>query len=190
MPNTRKRIMPGIPAALFVGILLIGINSMPLNAGDSPMSQPPNWSVGDWWTVDCEVYDTARVVTGGKPGWRSKQGWMFTVENLEAFDNENHFVILVKPTGANECPYSFRYWFRESDRYVSRLDLIHPDGSRGREFNAGVITKTYGGATTAPYSTFEFPTLPMAVPIFGANANSLSGGASGVKGHPAAYSVP
>lgn len=173
---------------LLIGFLaaavLIGVTAAPLAAADAPLLEPPSWSVGDWWKVDCQVNDASPMMPGLKPGWRPKQSWLFSVEKEEELNGQPHFVVTVKPIEDNSCPYSFRYFLRNPDLYVSRFDLIHPDSSRGRQFKEKTVTKTFTGAPAAPYAAPSFPTLPMVVPIFG-TLNTESAGASA--GHPAAF---
>ncbi len=162
--------------------LAVGMSAVPLAAADVTL-QPPRWSVGDWWTVDCQVQDLAPMMPGAKPGWREKQSWRFIVEKEEPFDGRPHFVVAVQPIENNACPYSFRYFLRKPDLFVSRVDMIHPQGSRGRAAKAGTVTKTFTGGPAAPYAAPSFPTLPMLVPIFGARSSEA---ASTSLGHPAA----
>jgi len=167
----------------FAAAVFIGLNAALVAAADAPLQRPP-WSGGDWWTVDCQVYDTSPMMPGAKPGWREKQPWKFTIAGEETLNNEPHFVLVVEPIENNTCPYSFRYFLRNPDGFVSRFDMIHPEGSRGRGFKAGTVTKTFTGVPAAPYATSSFPTLPMVVPIFGTRSNEA---AESSTGHPAAF---
>jgi len=173
---------------LMIPFWVLVIGALSLSAGEVKVPLSPSWSVGDWWTIDCAVFDDAGVVAGGKPGWRPPQGWYFSVENIEALEGDDHFIVLVKPSDGNACPYSFRYWFRASDLYVSRLDMIHPKSDRGFAFNIETVTKNYTGAPPAPYSISEFPSLPLAVPIFTNSPKSVGDSPKSITvGHPAAY---
>ena len=167
----------------FAAAVFIGLNAALAAAADAPLQRSP-WSEGDWWTVDCQVYDASPMMPGLKPGWRDKQSWKFSVEGEEEFNGQPHFVLMVEPIENNTCPYSFRYFLRKPDGFVSRFDMIHPEGSRGRGFKAGTVTKTFTGAPAAPYASPSVPTLPTVFPIFGTRTTEA---AESSTGHPASF---
>lgn len=142
-----------------------------------PPPAPPPWSVGDWWVVECQVYDTGKVVRGAKPGWTPRQGWRFEVEGSESMAGQPYFVVSIRPDRGNLCPYWFRYWFRVSDRYVGRSELHHADpaASKPRSIGPPVVRQDFAGMPPGPFLSDEFPSLPLAMPLFDA-AHAMSAG--------------
>jgi|WetSurMetagenome_2_1015567.scaffolds.fasta_scaffold06603_4 hypothetical protein len=141
-------------------------------------SAPPAWSVGDWWVVECQVYNTGKVVRGAKPGWTPRQGWRFEVEGSESIASQPYFVVSIRPEGGNRCPYWFRYWFRVSDRYVGRSELHHSEhaASKPNALKPSVVRDDFTDTPPGPFLTDEFPSLPLSMPLFNANCKPLAGG--------------
>src|SRR4030067_891268 len=132
MEKYRRYLCP-LYLILIVSILLL--SSIGAAQNMTPLS-PPKWSIGDWWVVECQVYDFRKVVLGSRePGWGPKQAWRFQVDSADSIEGEPYFVVSVRPMKDNACPYWFRYWFRVSDRYVARHELNHPSskGTKTRE---------------------------------------------------------
>ncbi len=152
--------------------------------GQSYPPNPPSWSLGDWWIVECQVFDLGKVVSRTRePAWSPKQAWRFQVENIDSIKDQPYFVVSVRPMEGNSCPYWFRYWFRVSDRYVGRQELFHPTGtvSKTREIGPPVVTKDFPLTGAAPFFSGKFPMLPITVPIFNLDRSFVSFGASGGK---------
>jgi len=141
-----------------------------------PSLTPPAWSVGEWWIVECQVYDLGKVVKGAKPGWRPAQAWRFQVEKTAKLDGQPYYVVAVTPVKDNSCPYSFRFWFRVSDRFVGRQELIHPTptATKPRVIGPPTVTHDFLGQAAAPFLTDEFPTLPLTMPLFDVEQKSVS----------------
>jgi hypothetical protein len=137
---------------------------------------PPPWSVGQWWIVECQVYDLGKVVRGAQPGWRAMQTWRFQVEKKEQLAGQPYFVVAVKPVKDNSCPYSFRVWYRVSDRFVGRQELIHPTPTPGKPKVIGppAVSQDFLNDAAAPFFTEEFPNLPLTMPLFNVAQKSLS----------------
>ena len=156
--------------------ILIPFSGMAITQDITPLSPPP-WSPGDWWSVESQVYDLGKVVPGpAQPGWRPKKAWRFQVEKLEAIGDQPYFVVSIKPIHGNSCPYSFRFWFRVSDRFVGRHELIHPSPtpSKPKVIGPPVVTTDLSPTDAAPFFTTDFPTLPITVPLFQGGMNSVS----------------
>jgi hypothetical protein len=132
--------------------------------------------VGQWWVVECQVYDVGKVVKGAQPGWRPAQAWRFQVDQIEQLAGQPYYVVSVKPVKADTCPYSFRFWFRVSDRFVGRQELIHPTSTptKPRVIGPPVVTQDFLSQAAAPYFPDEFPSLPVTMPLFSVAQNSAS----------------
>ncbi len=142
--------------------------------------QPPTWSVGDWWIVKSQVYDSGKVVPGAKPRWLPPQTWRFYVENQDFIDSQPYFVVVIRPVENNPYPYWFRYWFRVSDRYVGRYELYHPatsPGTKTRDIGPAVVRKNFDPNRALPFLTSKFPTLPITLPLFAVGMESTSAAA-------------
>ncbi len=153
---------------------LIFIFCGPASSQTIPSLSPPAWSVGDWWTVQCQVYDLGGVDKRVQPGWRPNQSWHFQVEKIEPLADQPYYVVAVTPVQENSSPYSFRYWFRVSDRFIGRQELIHPTPARSKPRIAGppTATRDFFNGGDAPFFTDEFPTLPVNMPLFNVEMGS------------------
>jgi hypothetical protein len=160
---------------IFVTLCIIFVFFGIAIAQDNTSMSPPQWSVGDWWIVESQVYDMGKVVKGSQPGWRPKQLWRFHVEKIDSIGDQPYFVVSVKPDNNNTSPYSHRFWFRVSDRYVGRQELIHPNltASKPKVIGPPVVTKDFSSIDTAPFLSTQFPTLPMTVPLFNGEGKSI-----------------
>jgi hypothetical protein len=144
-------------------------------AQQTPPLTAPYWSEGDWWVVDCQLYHTGKVTAGpAKPGWTARQAWKFRVESVESIADQPHYMVSIRPHLGNACPYWFRFWFRMSDRSVSRGELHHPEPSDSKPLNIGppVVVTDYSNSEPSPFLSSDFPALPMTVPLFGASPRS------------------
>jgi len=163
-------------AAVAVFLLLGNVSAQEV----SPLV-PPTWSVGDWWIVECQVYNLGNVVARpSTQGWGPRQGWRFHVEGAEPIGDHPYFVLSIHPLQDNKCPYSFRYWFRSSDRYVGRYELVHPNTTSAKERVIGppIVRKEFSSTGVTPFFPMSFPTLPMTVPLFGTERGQVSFGAT------------
>jgi hypothetical protein len=141
-----------------------------------PSLSPPAWSVGDWWTVQCQVYDLGKIVKGSQPGWRPSQAWRFQVDKIEPLADQDYYVVSITPLQDNSCPYSFRYWFRVSDRFIGRQELINPTPipSKPKKIGPPTVTRDFFNGPAAPFLTDEFPTLPVSMPLFNVTRESMA----------------
>ncbi len=131
--------------------------------------KPPAWSVGDWWILNSQVYDAGVIVPGAEPRWLPPQVWHFQVEGRELLENQTYFVVAIRPRDGNPSPYWFRFWFRESDRYVGRYELHHPEppvGKRMRNLDAAAVRKNFDPNHSLPFLTSKLPALPLTFPVF------------------------
>lgn len=146
-------------------------------AQDVSTPAPPVWSVEDWWVVECQVYNSGKVVRGATPGWSPRQAWRFEVEGSESIAGEPYFVVSIHPVAGNLCPYRFRYWFRVSDRFVGRSELYHPEpaATKPRTIGPSVIRQDFTDVPPGPYVTDEFPSLPVSMPLFDTRPRLLAG---------------
>lgn len=148
----------------------------PLGWVNAQELQAPDWSVGDWWVVKTQRYDSGDIIRRDTPPrWLPPQGWRFKVEQQESIASQPYFVVAVRPIEDNPCPYWFRYWFRQSDRYIARYELHQLKNSTAntRNLASSVVRKDFDPAKTIPFLTTTFPTLPLAVPVFVAESEPL-----------------
>jgi len=160
--------------ALYLLALLLLFNGIAAGA-DNPVLAPPPWSVGDWWVVDCQVYNEGRI-SPSEPGWTARQSWRFRVENIDSLAGRPHFIVFIQPEQGNSCPYRFRVWFDASSRYVSRYELHHPEptATKPRRGGPSVVEHDFSDAEPAPLLTGIFPALPLTVPLFDVRQESVS----------------
>jgi hypothetical protein len=171
------------PLYLILVIFILSLCNLVAAQRISPLN-PPKWSVGDWWIVECQVYDYGEMVSGPhKPGWGPKQTWRFQVDSTDSIEGQPYFVVSIRPMRDNSCPYWFRYWFRTLDLYVGRYELYHPigTGTKIREIGPPVVTKNFSPMGSNPFFSNKFPTLPMTVPLFNLDREFASFSASGGK---------
>jgi hypothetical protein len=155
--------------AFSLGVLLVAGATV---AQQAPSLTAPTWSEGDWWVVECQLYHTGKVVPGAATaGWTARQSWKFRVESVTSLADQPHYVVTVHPRSDNACPYWFRYWFRATDRRVSRTELHHPEPSADKTRSIGppAVVTDYSDQEPAPFLSGEFPALPMTVPLFDAD---------------------
>ena len=142
------------------------------SAGSAPLADAvpnvrPTWTVGDWWTVESQVYDRGDKMPGATPGWLNKETWQFSVVSTNSIDGEACYQVSIQPKDQNRCPYWFSCWFRMSDLLVLRRELHQPAATRtGRQFSAPVVQANYSKDEEAPFMPFDFPSLPLTIPHF------------------------
>ncbi len=126
--------------------------------------------------MQCQVYDPGKIDKRVQPGWRPSQAWRFQVEKIEPLADQSYYVVSVTPVQGNSCPYAFRYWFRVSDRFIGRRELIHPTPAASKPRTAGppTVTTDFFNGPAAPFFTDEFPTLPVNMPLFAVNTAPLA----------------
>ena len=70
----------------------------PLGWVNAQEFQPPAWSVGDWWIVKSQRYDSGETVDEERqPRWLPTQTWRFDVEKQETIANQLYFVVAIHP---------------------------------------------------------------------------------------------
>jgi hypothetical protein len=166
----------GSSFSLHLALVVLFFNGLAV-AQDVSTSAPPAWSVGDWWVVECQVYNTGKVHRGAIPGWTPRQGWRFEVEGTESIAGQPYFVVSIRPNHGNRCPYWFRYWFRVSDRYVGRSELNHAEhaASKPSSIWPSVVRQDFTDMSPGPFLADEFPSLPLSMPLFNARHKPLAG---------------
>jgi len=142
------------------------------------LDAPPAWSPGQWWVVESQTYNTGKIRHGDTPGWEPKVGWRFQVQGTEDLGGEPHYVVVVTPLEGNKCAYTFRYWFRVSDRSLGQREVRHPprDPEVQKEIGPPVVTRSFNNNPDR-LSNFEFPALPVTIPVFSSRAEVSSAGA-------------
>lgn len=180
-----------------IGQLLCIVVMLCIPAGMSGAQEftPPTWSVGDWWIVNSQVYDAGKIVPGAEPRWLPPQVWHFQVEGQELLENQNYFLVAIRPGDGNPSPYWYRFWFRQSDRYVGRYELHHPESSgskRTRNLDAPSVGKNFDPALRLPFLTSKLPALPLTLPVFAEVRQSTPRGVRGnsTRSIPAHYIGP
>lgn len=154
--------------------------------------QPPAWAIGDWWVLNCQVYEAGAIVPGTAGRWLPPQAWRFEVEAQETRGDQSYFVVAIRPQGENPSPYWFRFWFRKSDRYVGRYELHHPqqpDSKHTRNLTAASIRQEFDPAYSVPFLTSKLPALPVTLPVFAEVRQPASRGvqARGARAAPSPY---
>lgn len=155
---------------------LLVILCFPLGWLNAQELQPPDWSVGDWWVVKSQRYDSGGIIhRDTQPRWLPPQAWRFEVEKQDTLAGQTYFVAAIRPVEDNACPYWFRCWFRLSDRYIARYELhqITNSGTITRKIASSVVRKNFDPAKVTPFLTTTFPTLPLAVPVFTSASESM-----------------
>jgi hypothetical protein len=142
------------------------------------LDAPPVWGPGEWWVVESQTYNTGKIRRGDTPGWEPKVGWRFQVKGIEDLGGEPHYVVVVTPLESNKCAYTFKYWFRVSDRLMSQREVSHPPRNPEVQKDIGppVVTRSFNNNPNL-LSSFEFPALPVTIPVFSSRAHASSGGA-------------
>lgn len=152
-------------------ILLLGLALLLSGYGIScaTTAEVPQWSVGTWWVVETQTYNPGGIKAGEENiGWQEKQAWHFEVSDTEMIDNDLYYVVLIRPAEENPCPYVFRFWYRTTDLFVGRYEVLYPETSGGVLTEATkTVRKELTGAGPAPFALPYFPNLPANIsPLF------------------------
>jgi hypothetical protein len=139
------------------------------------LDAPPAWSPGQWWVVESQTYNTGKIRRGDTPGWEPKVRWRFQVEGTEDLGGEPYYVVAVTPLEGNKSAYTFKYWFRVSDRSMGRREVSHPARNPEVQKDIGppVVARSFNNNPN-PLSNFEFPALPATIPVFSSQAQASS----------------
>ncbi len=172
-------------ATKFTALLLM-CAALPLAAAAGSPSTPatlatcrPQWSVGDWWTVDSQRYDRGENRPGATPAWLEKETWKFSVDATNVVDGEACYEVSIKPEGQNRCPYWFVCSFRMRDLLVMRRELHQPGLAKsGRAASAPVVESNFSKDDETPFVPDDFPNLPLTVPHFAGAATNAYRAAS------------
>jgi hypothetical protein len=161
------------------GLFMLMISCFFIVQGEvaAALDAPPAWSPGQWWVVESQTYNTGKIRHGDTPGWEPKVGWRFQVKGIEDLGGEPHYVVAVTPLEGNKCAYTFRYWFRVSDRTVGRREVRHPARNPEVQKDIGppVVARSFNNKPNL-LSNFEFPALPVTIPVFSSRAHASSAG--------------
>ena len=143
---------------------------------------PLAWSIGDWWIVESQVYNTG-TINPKQIGWGPNIKWHFLVEREDAIENQLYLVVAIQPLNENPYPYYFRYWFRSADGYVGRYELYDAGNAGSKDPFTGPPARRedYPPTGAAPFFSIKFPALPMTFPLFNSDERMHSPAASGRK---------
>ncbi len=128
--------------------------------------KPPAWSEGQWWIMECQRYDFGDVVAGSISGVTPIQTWKFEVVDQKNIGKIPHYIVSIRPINENACPYWFRIWFRQSDRFVSRYELHHTTQNKDKNKNMTPKVVYRNFSDQRPFLSNEFPALPLTTPLF------------------------
>lgn len=129
----------------------------------------PQWSVGSWWVIETQAYNPGGIKAGEENiGWQKKQTWRFEVSDTEMINNNEYYVVLIQPREGNPCPYFFKFWYRTTDLFVGRYEVLYPETTGGMLTEATkTVRKELTGETPAPFAMPYFPNLPANIsPLF------------------------
>jgi hypothetical protein len=160
-------------------ILLLGLTLLLSGYGGYGIScaaaEAPQWSVGTWWIVETQAYNAGGIKAGDENiGWQEKQAWRFEVSATEMINNDEYYVVLIRPEEENPCPYVFKFWYRTTDLFVGRYEMLYPETTGGVLTEATkTVRKELAGETPAPFAIPYFPNLPANISplFFGAQAD-------------------
>ena len=159
-------------------ILLLGLTLLLSGYGIScATAEIPQWSVGTWWLVETQSYNSGGIKAGEENiGWQAKQAWRFEVADTEMINNDAYYVVLIQPAEGNPCPYVFRFWYRTTDLFVGRYEVLYPETSDGvLTETTKTVRKELAGENPAPFAIPYFPNLPANIsPLFLGAEASLS----------------
>lgn len=151
-------------------ILLLGLTLLLSGYGIScATAEIPQWSVGTWWVVETQSYNSGGIKRGEENiGWQAKQAWRFEVSDTEMINNDAYYVVLIRPAEGNPCPYVFRFWYRTTDLFVGRYEVLYPETSGGvLTETTKTVRKELTGENPAPFAISYFPNLPANIsPLF------------------------
>ncbi|MCI5146551.1 MAG: hypothetical protein D3923_13745 [Candidatus Electrothrix sp. AR3] len=179
-------------------ILLFALLLFLSGLGISSAAEAPQWSVGAWWVIETQAYNPGGIKAGDENiGWQEKQAWRFEVSATETLNEATYYVVLIEPVEGNSCPYIFRFWYRTTDLFVKRYDVLYPETTDGVLTAATkTVTKELNGNTPAPFAIPYFPNLPANISplFFGSDtdpiAMSAASGNANQAGVPVQYSEP
>jgi hypothetical protein len=159
-------------------ILLLGLTLL-LSGYGIPFAaaEVPQWSVGTWWVVETQAYNPGGIKRGEESiGWQEKQAWRFEVSDTEMINTDEYYVVLIQPEEGNPCPYFFRFWYRTTDFFVGRYEILYPETSGGVLTEATkTVRKELAGDNPVPFAIPYFPNLPANIsPLFLDTQVSLS----------------
>ncbi|MCI5223834.1 MAG: hypothetical protein D3924_14470 [Candidatus Electrothrix sp. AR4] len=151
-------------------ILLFSVVILALAHGLSAYAaEAPKWSIGTWWIIESQTYNSGGIKAGEENiGWEEKQAWRFEVSDTEGIDAATYYVVLIRPIHANPCPYVFRFWYRTTDLFVGRYEVLYPETADGIVSEATrAVRKDFIGTAPTPFVLQNFPNLPANIsPLF------------------------
>jgi hypothetical protein len=141
--------------------------------------QPPDWKVGDSWTVETEIFDQVSAMPGSASSWTPKQAWRFEVEDIKAASKSQQYILCIEPVNDNRCPYKFRFWLRSPDLFICSYEISGRDTPDGSSATLTPYRKyTDGDGTTSYFFDYlknRFPTFPISLlPIFDDGADNTA----------------
>ena len=148
---------------LFCLVLLISVH------GTAYAAEAPQWSIGAWWVIETQAYNSGGIKAGEENiGWQGKQAWRFEVSDTEMINNDEYYVVMIRPAEGNPCPYLFRFWYRTADLFVKRYEVLYPETTDGVLTEATkTVRKELDSNTPTPFSIPYFPNLPANIsPLF------------------------
>ncbi|MCI5138432.1 MAG: hypothetical protein D3922_08450 [Candidatus Electrothrix sp. AR1] len=151
-------------------ILLFGLVLLLSGYGIScSATEAPQWSVGAWWVIETQAYNAGGIKAGDDNiGWQGKQAWRFEVSDIEVINNEEYYAVFIRPADENPCPYVFKFWYRTTDLFVGRYEVLYPETTGGVLTEATkTVRRELVGETPAPFVIPYFPNLPANIsPLF------------------------
>jgi len=164
----RKRYLP------YLFFLILAILSHTLVSASDSFSICPSWTIGDWWTVDSQLYNRGGKVAGDTPHWLPKVTWLFSVVSTNSIEDQPCYQVMVRTKDSNSCPYWFYYWLRMSDFLVMCRELHQPTFiGTGHRVMPPIVKQDYSKDSIMPFVPYDFPSLPMCVPIFAGGTNNV-----------------
>ncbi len=154
---------------LFSLVLLILAHGTPYVVSFAQAAEAPEWSVGAWWIVETQAYNPGGIRADAENiGWGEKQAWRFEVSNTDTINSDAYYVVLIRPVEENSCPYIFRFWYRITDLFVGRYEMLYPETTNGLLTEATkTVRKELDTDTPAPFVIPYFPNLPANIsPLF------------------------
>ena len=121
--------------------------------------QPPEWSIGDTWRVETEVYEDGRFISGANfSEWSRPMPWLFSVEDIKEASKSRYYILSIEPVDENPCPYVFTLWLRIPDFviYSIELDYLFRGNPSGNVPEAPTIK-----LNAVDYFKDRFPSFPL-----------------------------
>jgi hypothetical protein len=140
--------------------------------------QPPEWNIGDTWTVETEMFDESPVMPDSTPSWTAKQAWRFLVEDIKSSSKDRQYILTIKPVDDNRCPYWFKFWLRSPDLFVCSYELFYQEDTDDSETALASYRKYIAGDGSSfyffEYFKNRFPTFPISLlPNFDNTAENI-----------------